>query len=151
VPILNASLSAEAVDAKGNKKTLPPATALIARGPVLEVIITAAPPITQTILAAGGKLPDPIKGYALIDTGASGTCIDDDVAVALSLPVTGTAIMTSASLPLTSRIVKLTTLPEAAAHDAGLRGFEANGTSPPQPQSFHGCLNLHVGRHGIPA
>jgi hypothetical protein len=50
------------------------------RGPVVEVTLTHPPAIAQPIVQAGGILPNPVSGLALIDTGASGTCIDDDAA-----------------------------------------------------------------------
>jgi predicted aspartyl protease len=42
-------------------------------------------------------VPAPVTGLALIDTGASGTCIDDDIAAALQLPIVDTGKMTSAT------------------------------------------------------
>jgi predicted aspartyl protease len=35
----------------------------------------------------GQDVPAPIAGVALIDSGASGTCVDEDVAAQLGLPV----------------------------------------------------------------
>ena len=66
-------------------------------GPIIQVSISVAPVVAQTILSAGGTVPPPVNGIGLIDTGASGTCVDDDVALGLNLPVTGTATMASAS------------------------------------------------------
>lgn len=42
-------------------------------------------------------VPVPIKGLALVDTGASVSCIDTNTARQLKLPVVGTVIMASAS------------------------------------------------------
>lgn len=97
MPTLNGILGGETVDGQGRKVPLSPAIALMLQGPIVEVSISVAPIVAQTILSAGGTVPPPVKGLGLIDTGASGTCVDDDAAAALQLPVTGTATMVSAS------------------------------------------------------
>ena len=61
--------------------------ALQLRGPLLTV---EARPLN----VEGG---DSVSGLALIDTGAAGTCIDDEVAASIGCPVVGTAQMTSAT------------------------------------------------------
>lgn len=66
-------------------------------GPVIQVRVSAAPSVAQTILTKGGTLPPPVDGIALIDTGAANTCIDVDVAAMLNLPVTGQGSITSAT------------------------------------------------------
>ena len=45
----------------------------------------------------GLEIPEPVSGNALIDTGATTTCIDDDVAKQLGLPTVDVAQMSSAS------------------------------------------------------
>jgi predicted aspartyl protease len=45
----------------------------------------------------GQTVPNPESGLALIDTGASGTCIDNGAAQRLQLPVIDTGNMVSAS------------------------------------------------------
>jgi predicted aspartyl protease len=45
----------------------------------------------------GLPVPSPVPGLALIDTGASATCIDDALAQQLQLPVIDVVNMTSAS------------------------------------------------------
>jgi predicted aspartyl protease len=45
----------------------------------------------------GVDVPDPVSGQALIDTGASTTCVDEDVARQLGLPTVDVAQMSSAS------------------------------------------------------
>jgi len=90
-------MGGEQVDPQGKKRPLAPAAALQLMGPILQVRITAAASVAQTILAAGGALPPPVDGLALIDTGAASTCIDADVATKLKLPVTGQGSITSAT------------------------------------------------------
>ncbi|MBI3193330.1 MAG: retroviral-like aspartic protease family protein [Ignavibacteriae bacterium] len=49
------------------------------------------------MLQQGKPLPKPVTGVALIDTGASSSCIDDDVANQLQLPVVNVVSVASAS------------------------------------------------------
>jgi predicted aspartyl protease len=49
-------------------------------------------------LAQDGKpVPQPATGYALVDTGASNACIDDEMAAAMGLPVIDVGSLHSAS------------------------------------------------------
>jgi len=98
VPILSVTLQGEAQLPGGQKAVVPPAAALTRAGPVVKVSITPPEAVTQPILQAGGTIT-PYVGLALIDTGASSTCIDEDVANTLSLPVVGRARMASATEP----------------------------------------------------
>jgi predicted aspartyl protease len=76
---------------------IPPQVALLHRGPCIQVIFTVAPSIAGQVLGQGGTLPSPVAGLALIDTGASTTCIDDATARQMGLPVIDVVQMTSAS------------------------------------------------------
>jgi predicted aspartyl protease len=67
------------------------------RGPVLQVTLGVEQTIAQQLLAQGIKLPDPISGLALIDTGATSTCIDETVAQQLNLPVVDVVTIASAT------------------------------------------------------
>jgi predicted aspartyl protease len=49
------------------------------------------------LLASGWKVPSPVTALALIDSGASHTCIDNALAIQLGLPVVDTLKMHSAS------------------------------------------------------
>lgn len=53
-------------------------------GPIIEVIIVPPQPVIEALKAKGEKVPGQ-KAIALIDTGASCTCIDKTVAQALGL------------------------------------------------------------------
>ena len=67
------------------------------RGPVIQVSVSVEQTIAQQLLQSGSAVPPPVTGYALIDTGASMTCIDDVAAQELRLPVIDVARMASAS------------------------------------------------------
>ncbi len=69
----------------------------------------------EHLKSQGGKLPDPVVGNALIDTGASLSAIDQIAASALSLPVIAQAKVGTADGPRTSSVHPFT------IHLAGLR------------------------------
>jgi predicted aspartyl protease len=53
--------------------------------------------MAQTLQQSGQPVPAPISGWALIDTGSDGTCIDGARAAEMGLPVIDIAKMSSAS------------------------------------------------------
>jgi hypothetical protein len=87
VPILNIQLAAQ--DPNGNQ--IAPLVALQQRGPVVQVSVSVHQDIAQQLLAQGLSLPTPERGFALIDTGASSTCIDEGTARRLNLPTIATS------------------------------------------------------------
>jgi SEC-C motif len=58
-------------------------------GPIIRGEWRLFPDDEQKLIAAGSTVPPPVKGYFLIDTGASFTGIDGDVARELNLPSLG--------------------------------------------------------------
>lgn len=67
------------------------------RGPVLQVSVTVISSVAQQVVQQGTVLPSPVSGLALIDTGASTTCIDDETAQQIGAPVIDIVRMHSAS------------------------------------------------------
>ncbi len=65
----------------------------------MQVSVNVGRAIAQQILQQGGTLPSPVSGFALIDTGATSTCVDDDAAQRLQLPVIDVVQIASASHP----------------------------------------------------
>jgi predicted aspartyl protease len=63
----------------------------------VQATVTVAQSIAQQLLHQGIPVPQPIAGSALIDTGASATCVDDAVAQSLGLPVIDVVQVASAS------------------------------------------------------
>jgi len=61
-----------------------------ANGPVLTVVIGVSVPRADALITAGEPLPPGISSRALIDTGASCTCVDPSILEKLSLTPTGT-------------------------------------------------------------
>lgn len=99
MPILHSQFSAQGETADGKLVQVSPVVALAQRGPVVQVVVTAAKSILSELLQQGITPPVPVPGLALIDTGASVTCIDDDAATKLKLPVVDVVRVTSASHP----------------------------------------------------
>lgn len=63
-------------------------------GPLVAVAIAIPTVRAQQIASVPGTIvPTPISGLALIDTGATGTCVDEESIAPLGLPIIGTAPM----------------------------------------------------------
>jgi predicted aspartyl protease len=97
MPILHAQMAVQAQQPDGSFVQLPPNIGLIQRGPCLQVAVTIAKPMGAQLLQAGHPVPTPEAGLALIDTGATRTCVDNGLAARLGLPVIDVARMTSAT------------------------------------------------------
>lgn len=105
MPILNAQLGGQAKASDGKPVTIPPSAALVQRGPIVQVSISVGQAIAQQILQQGGTLPPPAIGWALIDTGATSTCIDEVAAQKLALPAIDVVTVASASHAATQQNV----------------------------------------------
>lgn len=69
-----------------------------ATGPVVEIFITSSAHFQQVLKPKPEELPQPVKATALIDTGATGTVIQEGIAQKLGLsPVGVTHISTPSS------------------------------------------------------
>ncbi len=97
MPILHQQFAAIAKTKDGKKAAAPSHLPLRLRGPLLQVTVTIEENAGKGLLAKGETLPTPKSGLALIDTGASNTCIDDKAAQELGLPIIDVGKMTSAS------------------------------------------------------
>jgi predicted aspartyl protease len=97
VPTIHIQLSRDGQLPTGQRVQIPGAQALIQRGPIINVSIGLERSMAMSLLSSGAKVPAPIVGLALIDTGASVTCIDNSKAIDMGLPVVDTMKMTSAS------------------------------------------------------
>jgi len=97
LPILHSQIAAQAKTADGKLIQVPPARALQLRGPILQVSLTIEQSAGKGLVAQGKTVPTPRSGLALIDTGASNTCVDEQTAKDLGLPVIDVANMQSAS------------------------------------------------------
>jgi hypothetical protein len=101
VPILNIQLAVQ----DPNGKQIPSLVALQQRGPVVQVSVSVEQNIAQQLLAQGVELPAPEIGWALIDTGATSTCLDEAAAARLRLPAIDIVTVASASHASTQQSV----------------------------------------------
>lgn len=96
MPILHSQIAGQGKAPDGKIVQLAPAIALVMRGPCLQVTVTIEQNAGKALLAQGKSVPTK-TGLALIDTGASNTCIDEQAAKELGLPVIDVGSMQSAS------------------------------------------------------
>ena len=66
-------------------------------GPIVQVTLSLTDDHRQALADLGEVLPAPVKGYAMIDTGAGATCFDQEAAQKAKLAVAGNTHMTSAT------------------------------------------------------
>jgi len=97
MPILHVQAAAHGKTPDGKTVALPPSVALQLRGPLLQVTVTIEQNMAQVLLEQGKPVPSPVAGRALLDTGASTTCVDEQAALQLGLPVVDVVSMASAS------------------------------------------------------
>jgi len=97
VPILHVQYDSRGKTPDGNEIQVPPSIALLQHGPTVQIVIGLAQSFTDQLLQQGQPLPQPVSGHALIDTGASITCIDNSAAQNLGLPAIDVVQMMSAS------------------------------------------------------
>jgi predicted aspartyl protease len=74
------------------------------QGPLLEVFLDISQARRNTLSQAGVIIPKPIQVTALIDTGASCSCIDPSVIQKLNITPTGSGAV---STPLTGKTLQL--------------------------------------------
>ena len=99
MPILHVQFDGSARLTDGTSFQIPPADAMRQHGPLLQVAIGISQDVSEQLLNQGLSLPEQISGNALIDTGASTSCIDDEIAVKMGLPIIDVVNMMSASHP----------------------------------------------------
>jgi predicted aspartyl protease len=97
VPILHIQHAGDATAPDGSPVKVQPSVVMQLTGPCIQVLIGLASSMVQTLTQNGQTVPTPRAGRALIDTGAAITCIDDDLARNLGLPVLDVVQMVSAS------------------------------------------------------
>jgi predicted aspartyl protease len=97
VAILHIQLPGEVETSPGQAVSVPPRQVLIERGPLIQVVVSLAQIIAAELTRQGTPMPQPVPGLALVDTGAFATCIDEQVANDLGLPVVDVVNVATAS------------------------------------------------------
>ena len=69
-------------------------------GPLLETQVTITTALSKLMASKGDALPTPVAGWALIDTGASSTCVHEPVLRGLGLSPIGVASVGTAGGPV---------------------------------------------------
>ena len=64
-------------------------------GPELKAVVGVSQPRAEALTQAGKPIPKAVAIRALVDTGASGTCIDPSVLKSLGLTATGSTLVHS--------------------------------------------------------
>lgn len=96
MPILHSQLAAQGQTPDGKIANVHPAVALLMRGPIIQVTVTIEQNAGKGLLSQGKPFPSK-TGWALIDTGASNTCVDEQAAKELGLPIIDVGTMQSAT------------------------------------------------------
>jgi predicted aspartyl protease len=97
MPFLHSHFKGKAQMPDGKIVEVPGAPGLIQLGPRIPVVIHVPDQFAAELTKQGKPVPPPISGFALIDTGAGSTCIDEEAAKTLGLPVINVVDMSSAS------------------------------------------------------
>ena len=87
-------------DGRGNTRPLPPQDALARRGPIVQATLTPLDEQQQALIERGETTPPAVAGIALIDTGATSTCVDEAAARKAGLAVVDRGVISSASHPV---------------------------------------------------
>jgi hypothetical protein len=104
VPILSYQFTGQTPNAAGGTDPIPPQVVLRHRGPCIQVTATVAATIAAQLNQQGIAVPAPVAGLALIDTGATHTCIDAAAAQQLRLPVVDVAASASVGRLAASKV-----------------------------------------------
>ena len=81
----------------GSVVPIAPRDALFHQGPIIQVEIGISSRLAQLYTEQNLEAPPPKSGHALLDTGASHSCIDTDLAQELKLPLIRTLRMATPS------------------------------------------------------
>lgn len=95
--ILNIRAQADVRDQQGNPVSVHPSMALQQAGPLVQVILSPLEDQIELLTKSGQKVPQPVTGHGLIDTGASATCIDQKAATMAGLAVVDSGPLHSAT------------------------------------------------------
>lgn len=84
-------------NAPGEAPTVYHPELLQAAGPMMQVQLEAPPALVNKLTSEGSPAPSPINGPALVDTGASVSCVDRSVPARLGLSPIGTTQLSGAT------------------------------------------------------
>ena len=97
MPVLTSRYNVTIDDGRGDHRSLPSAEALQHRGPVVAATLLLLDAHRQAMVERGEDIPERVSGIALVDTGASCTCIDEAAARQAGLAVVDQGTISTAS------------------------------------------------------
>lgn len=117
-------------------------------GPLIDAYIGVSQARSTALQVAKQPIPNPQKIRALIDTGASHTCLDPSVLVALGIPPTGTTTIITPSTgnaPHTVDVYDISILiPAATPPPHVLNTVAVAGCELIQAQGFHALIGRDI-------
>jgi predicted aspartyl protease len=116
--------------------------------PMIDVVITASAPRLQALTTAGQPLPSPISIRALLDTGASHTCVDPSVLNTLGLQATGSVPMLTPSTgatPMNADTYDVAiVIPNGAQQGLMLANMQVSASELLKAQGFHALIGRDI-------
>jgi predicted aspartyl protease len=97
MPLLNVQYGGHGLTKDGKQIQITPQAALGQRGPCVPVLVGLADQVAQELIKRKEPIPPMSSGLALIDTGSISSCIDEEAANAMHLPVVGNINLASSS------------------------------------------------------
>lgn len=91
MPVFEHQYRGDANGPDGQKMRLPNHAALQRTGPILQVVISPTRQHLDSLAENNKAIPQPVSGFALIDTGATSTAVDESVCRELNISPTGAA------------------------------------------------------------
>lgn len=73
---------------------------LVQTGPLLQVEVSIPPTLARFLTAQNQPIPPPVTGWALIDTGATSSCVDSKTITSLGVKPIGVAVTGTAGGPV---------------------------------------------------
>jgi len=80
----------------GQQIPQPSPKSLAVDGPIIQVQVEIPPVLAESLQKASTPIPNPVEGFAVIDTGASITAIDDTIFTQLGINPNGIAMVGTA-------------------------------------------------------
>lgn len=119
-------------------------------GPILPVQVDLPSALSTKLLLSGQTIPSPVAGVALIDTGASHTCVDERTVQRLGLQPINVTTMRGAtgSAPTCEYLARLTFpgTPLQARDPASVLGVKLNGLAAGNYDGYQGPFIVLIGR-----
>jgi predicted aspartyl protease len=94
---LHLQYSGQGKSPDGKTVAIPAARILRVKGPAVMVSVGISKELEDKLVATGQPVPAPVTGPALVDTGASGCCVDETIAQKLGVAPIDVVNISSAS------------------------------------------------------